>query len=433
MRDLLVTGIVFGILPFIFKRPWLGILLWSWLGYMNPHRQTWGFAYDFPFAFIVGIVTMVAFLFSREKKEMPWTRETVLLLVFIGWMGFTTFFAFYPDLAWVQWDKVWKIQLMVVLTALIIKDEQKLHWLIWIIALSLGYYGVKGGIFTIVHGGVHRVQGPAGTFIGGNNEIALALVMTIPLIRYLHLQAKRQWVKWGLVTAMVLSGVAAIGSQSRGGLLAMLAMGLFLWLKTRHRMVTALYMLVAIGIVAAVMPQAWYDRMSTIRTYEQDDSAMGRINAWHTAFNVAKDRVTGGGFETFRPPTFRQYAPEPFRVHDVHSIYFEVMGEHGFIGFALFMAIALFTWRRGSQIIRACKRDPERKWAADLASMLQVSFIGYAAGGAFLGLAYFDLPYHLIIVMVLTAKFSGVLDKVPRGTVQAPARPLIHPAARWNR
>jgi probable O-glycosylation ligase (exosortase A-associated) len=433
MRDLLVTGIVFGMLPFIFGRPWLGILLWSWLGYMNPHRQTWGFAYDFPFAFIVGIVTMVAFLFSREKKEMPWTRETVLLLVFIGWMGFTTFFAFYPDLAWVQWDKVWKIQLMVILTALIIKDEQKLNWLIWIIALSLGYYGVKGGIFTIMHGGVHRVQGPAGTFIGGNNEIALALVMTIPLIRYLHLQARRQWVKLGLVTAMVLSGVAAIGSQSRGGLLAMLAMGLFLWLKTRHRMVTALYMIVAIGIVAAVMPQAWYDRMSTIKTYEQDDSAMGRINAWHTAFNVAKDRITGGGFETFRPPTFRQYAPEPFRVHDVHSIYFEVMGEHGFIGFALFMVIALVTWRRGNQIIRACKRDPERKWAADLASMLQVSFVGYAAGGAFLGLAYFDLPYHLIIVMVLTAKFSGVLDKVPRGMVQEPARPLIHPAARWDR
>jgi probable O-glycosylation ligase (exosortase A-associated) len=433
MRDLLVTAIVFGILPFIFKRPWLGILLWSWLGYMNPHRQTWGFAYDFPFAFIVGIVTMVAFLLSREKKEMPWTRETVLLLVFIGWMLFTTFFAFYPDLAWVQWDKVWKIQLMIFLTALIIKDRQKLHWLIWIIALSLGYYGVKGGIFTIVHGGVHRVQGPAGTFIGGNNEIALALVMTIPLIRYLHLQARQLWVKWGLVTAMVLSGVAAIGSQSRGGLLAMLAMGLFLWLKSRLKMVTALYMAVAIAIVAAVMPQAWYDRMGTIQEYQQDSSALGRINAWHTAFNVARDRVTGGGFEMFKAPTFRQYAPKPLMVHDVHSIYFEVMGEHGFIGFGLFMMIALFTWRRGSQIIRACKRDPERKWAADLASMLQVSFVGYAAGGAFLGLAYFDLPYHLIIVMVLTAKFSGMLDKVPRGAVQEPARPLIHPAARWNR
>ena len=433
MRDLLVTAIVFGLLPFIFRRPWLGILLWSWLGYMNPHRQAWGFAYDFPFAFIVGIVTMVAFLFSREKKDMPWTRETVLLLVFIGWMLFTTFFAFYPELAWKQWDKVWKIQLMVFLTALIFKERKHLHWLIWIIALSLGYYGVKGGIFTIVHGGVFRVQGPAGTFIGGNNEIALALVMTIPLIRYLHLQARQQWVKWGLVSAMVLSGVAAIGSQSRGGLVAMVAMGLFLWMKSRNKASTALFMVAAIAILAAVMPQAWYDRMNTIKVYEQDASALGRINAWHTAFNVAKVRITGGGFDTFREPTFRQFAPDPFNVHDVHSIYFQAMGEHGFIGLGLFLTIALFTWLRGNQIIRACKNDPERKWAADLASMLQVSLIGYATGGAFLGLAYFDRPYHLVIAMVLTAKLSGVLGKLPQGTVQEPARPLLHPSARWNR
>jgi len=411
MRDILVTAIVFGALPFIFKRPWIGIMLWCWLGYMNPHRQAWGFAYDFPFAFITAIVTITAFAFSREKKEMVWTRETILLLIFIGWMFFTTFFAFYPDLAWLQWNKVWKIQLMIFLTAIIIKERKHLHWMIWIIALSLGYYGVKGGIFTIMHGGQFRVQGPAGTFFGGNNEMALVLVMLIPLIRYLHLQATQQWVRFGLASAMVLSGVAAIGSQSRGGLLAMAAMGLFLWFKSRHKLVITIYMAIAVVIIAAVMPQEWYDRMNTIKTYQQDDSALGRINAWHTAFNVAKDRVTGGGFEMFRAPTFRQYAPEPFRVHEVHSIYFEVMGEHGFIGFGMFALLAVFTWLRANQVIRECKNDPERKWAADLAAMIQVSLVGYGAGGAFLGLAYFDLTYHLMIILILAAKFSGVLGQ----------------------
>ena len=414
MRDLLVTAIVFGVLPFVFRRPWIGILLWCWLGYMNPHRQTWGFAYDFPFAFITAIVTITAFVLSREKKEMVWTRETILLLVFIGWMFVTTFFAFYPDLAWIQWDKVWKIQLMVFLTAMIIKERQHLHWMIWVIALSLGYYGVKGGIFTIVHGGQFRVQGPAGTFFGGNNEMALVLAMLIPLIRYLHLQATQQWVRLGLAGAMVLSGVAAIGSQSRGGLLAMAAMGVFLWFKSRHKFVMAIYMVIAVAIMASVMPQSWYDRMETIKTYQADESALGRINAWHTAFNVAKDRVTGGGFDMFHAPTFRQYAPEAWRVHDVHSIYFEVMGEHGFIGLGMFLLLAVFTWLRANQVVRECKHDPERKWAADLAAMIQVSLVGYGAGGAFLGLAYFDLTYHLMIVLILAAKFSGVLDKKPK-------------------
>ena len=418
MRDLFITAVIFGLLPFVFKRPWLGILLWSWLGYMNPHRLAWGFAYSLPFSMIVGLVTIVAFMASKEKKAMTWTRETIVLLVFIGWMLFTTFFAFYPDYAWVQWDKVWKIQLMVILTVLIINDREKLHWLVWVIVLSFGFYGVKGGIFTIINGGAYRVQGPPGTFIGGNNEMALALVMTIPLIRYLHLQATRKWVKLGLASAMVLTGVAAIGSQSRGGLVAMVAMGLFLWLKSRNKIVTGFYMAIAVFIMASVMPQAWYDRMNTINTYEQDQSTLGRFNAWHTAFNLAKDRITGGGFETFQGPTFRQYAPDPWNVRDVHSIYFEQMGEHGFIGLALFLLLGLLAWIRAQQIIKRCKSDPDRKWAADLAAMIQVSLIGYAAGGTFLGMSYFDLPYHLMVILVLTAKFAGLLDKQPAPLAQ---------------
>lgn len=411
MRDILVTAIVFGLLPFVFKRPWVGLLLWTWLAYMNPQRQTWGFAYNFPFSMVVGLVTITAFLFAKDKKGMIWTRETVVWIIFVGWMFFTTFFAFYPELAWLQWNKVWKIQLMVFLIALILKNRQQIHWMIWVIAISLGYYGVKGGIFTILHGGAFRVQGPAETFIGGNNEIALALVMLIPLIRYLHLQETRKWIKLGLAGAMVLSGVAAIGSQSRGALLAILAMGLFLWFKSRNKFFTGIVMVMAVGIMATVMPQSWYDRMNTIENYQTDDSALGRINAWHTAFNVAKGRITGGGFDMFQPPTFLQYSPDPVNVHDAHSIYFQIMGEHGFIGLSLFMLLGLMGWLRAQQIIKRCKKDPDKKWASDLAAMIQVSLIGYATGGAFLGLSYWDLPYNLVIIILLTAKYSGVLDK----------------------
>jgi putative inorganic carbon (HCO3(-)) transporter len=267
------------------------------------------------------------------------------------------------------------------------------------------------------------VQGPAGTFIGGNNEMALALVMTIPLIRYLHLQETRKWVKTGLASAMVLTGVAAIGSQSRGGMLAMVMMGLFLWLKSRNKIVTAFYMVIAVAIIASVMPQEWYDRMNTIKTYQEDQSAQGRINAWHTAFNVAKARTTGGGFEMFQPPTFRLYAPDPWNVHDVHSIYFEMMGEQGFIGFGLFMLLGLMAWIRAQQIIKRCKKDPDKKWASDLAAMIQVSLIGYATAGAFLGMSHFDLPYHLMIILLLAAKFTGVLEKQPDPVVGFVGKP----------
>ena len=405
MRDILLTAIFFGVLPFAISRPYIGIYIWCWLGFMNPHRLTYGFAYDFPFAQIIAIVIFGSMLKLRVPVRVPWTRETVLLLIFVLWMLFTTFFAMNTDGAWNQWDKVWKIQLMIFVTLMLIDTKQKLDWLVWVIVLSLGLYGVKGGIFTITTGGAFNVQGPAGSFIGGNNEIGLALIMTIPLMRYLQLQAKHVWVHQGVTVAMLLTGIAAIGSQSRGALVGMSVMGIFLWLKSRNRFFTLLSVLVVVGALAAIMPQAWYDRMATIETYEEDGSAMTRINSWWMAYNVASDRITGGGFEIFFPGGFRLYAP-PGGAADAHSIYFEVMAEHGFIGFAMFMLLAWFTWNTGSRIRRLTRRRQETKWASDLAGMLQVSMIGYAASGAFLGLAYFDLYYTLIAIMVICKMVS---------------------------
>ncbi len=401
MRDLFVAAVIFGFLPMVLRRPQVGIYLWCWISYMNPHRLAYGFAMTFPWAYTIAIATLMGLLFSKEPKRILWTRETVLIVVLLIWMLITTYFAFFPDLAWEGWVKIFKIQLMTFVTIMVISNRERLHGVVWMIALSLGFYGVKGGIFTILHGGVYRVQGPFGTFIGGNNEMALALVMTIPLIRFLHLQEQRPWLKTGLAGAMLLTAIAAIGSQSRGALVGMLAMGVFLWLKSRNKFMTALLITIAVGAIAAIMPQEWYDRMQTTKNYQEDESALGRINAWHTAFNVATHRITGGGIEMFRAPVFRQYAPEPFRVHDVHSVYFEIMGEHGFIGFGLYMTIMGFTWLRGSSIIRRTKSLPELKWAHDLAAMTQVSLIGFAACGAFLGLAYFDYYWHLVAIMVI--------------------------------
>jgi probable O-glycosylation ligase (exosortase A-associated) len=88
-------------------------------------------------------------------------------------------------------------------------------------------------------------------------------------------------------------------------------------------------------------------------------------------------------------------------VHDAHSIFFEVLGEHGFVGLALFLLLGVMTWRTASWIIRHARGDPQKRWAADLAAMVQVSLVGYASGGAFLGLAYFDFYYTLVATVIL--------------------------------
>ena len=416
MRDLLIATIVFGLLPFVFKRPFWGILLMAWLGYMNPHQLCYGFMVAMPVVQIVFIVTLIGMLMSNEVVRMVWSREIILLVILICWMGITTTQAFFYDAAATQYLKVIKIQIITVMTLLMLTSVERVRLFVWIIVLSLGFFGVKGGLFTILNGGAYRVQGPPTSFIAGNNELALALVMTIPLMRYLQIHETKALIKKGLMAAMVLTAVAAIGSQSRGALVALSLTGAIFWLKGRNKLMTGLIMIIGALAIVSIMPSSWSERMGTINTYDQDASALGRLNAWATGWNVATDRFFGGGFEMFRDSIFERYAPDPAFVVDVHSIYFQMLGHHGFVGLFMFLGLLVLTWLKCGTVIRLAKKNPGLLWAQDLASMIQVSLIAYMTAGAFLGLAYFDYFYHLIALVV-------VLHHLVKAPVAMPAAP----------
>jgi len=406
MRDIALTAIVLGLLPYILMKPQVGIYTWSWLSYMNPHRFTWGFAYNMPFAQMVALATLLSILFWKEPKRIPLSGLTVLWGVFLVWMLITTIFAMYPESAWVQYEKVMKIQLVTFLTMMVIRNKRDLHVLLWVIALSIGFFGIKGGVFTIQTLGAYRVWGPPGSFIEENNALAVASLMVLPLFYYLRQQVQHKLLRLALLGAMLLIAVSVIGSQSRGALIAIAATGFFLWLKTPGKIFSGLAMLVlAVGIYS-FMPQSWHDRMDLIENYQQDSSAMGRISAWKMSINVANHRPLGGGLNLWNPQTYRIYSDNPqdwSRNTAAHSIYFSVLAEHGWVGLLLFLAILAIAWRTASKTAARAKQVPELKWAYQLMSMLQVSLVAYGSGGAFLQLSYFDLPWHLVAIILITA------------------------------
>ncbi|MDH3637494.1 MAG: putative O-glycosylation ligase, exosortase A system-associated [Gammaproteobacteria bacterium] len=403
MRDLIVTLAVLGSLPFILLRPYVGVLVWSWLGYMNPHRFTWGFAYNFPFSQIVALTTIVAVVLSTDPKRIPWFGVTFIWLLFVVWMNITTVFAIDPEVSVPAWERAMKIQLIAWITLMLINDPQRLRYLIWVIVVSLGFFGVKGGIFSILTGGNYLVMGPPDSMIPENNSLAVALLMTLPLFRFLQLSYTQKWIKYALLAAMALTMLAILTSFSRGALIAILAMGVFMILKTPYRFRIGLVMLVMLPFMFAFMPDAWYERMATIETYRIDSSAMGRINAWYFAYNLVKDfPYMGGGFDTFTAELYIRYAPDPLTVLDSHSIYFEALAEQGFIGLGLFLMLGIMTFRMCSWVIKNTKEHEDLRWAYNLTSMLQISLVAYAVGGIFLGLAYYDLYYHIIGMAVIT-------------------------------
>jgi probable O-glycosylation ligase (exosortase A-associated) len=183
---------------------------------------------------------------------------------------------------------------------------------------------------------------------------------------------------------------------------------------------------VAIGCLFTLwlVPTKWGDRMNTIQTYEQDGSAMGRINAWKMAWNLALDRpLTGGGFETFTPQVFRKYAPEPENIHDAHSNYFEMLGEQGFIGLGLYSLLIASCVIRLRVLKSRVRSDRGLQWAQHYPDMLQVSIFAYVIGGAFLGRAYFDMFYQLVGAMVILCRLvDPVVVKSVKSFKPSPAR-----------
>jgi len=405
MRDIVLALFIFGTIPFILSRPFIGLLVWSWLGYMNPHRLCYGFAYGFPWVMMIAVLTLVSFAVSKERKKIPMSAVSVLLFVFLAWTGITTLFAAEPASAAEKFQEFAKIMVMVFVTLMMVNTRERMHWLVWMIVVSLGFYGVKGGVFTVMGGGVNHVLGPPGSFISDNNALALALCMTLPFMRYLQLQASRKAVRIGLGLSMLLTCAAVLGTYSRGGLIGLAIVAGALFLKSRRRLAVVMTMVVVGYAAYHFMPSEWMARMNTLQDARQVNTAETRIQSWKFASNLAVHRpLVGGGFDDYKSSAlWTAYAPDGAKQRAIHSIYFRVLSEQGFPGLIFFLMLLFVSWRNCSRIRKMTRGSPEQKWAYDLASMLQVSLVAFMGAGAFLPMTYFDLAYQLIAL-------SGLLE-----------------------
>lgn len=398
MRDLVVTLLILSTIPFILARPYIGVLVWSWVSYMNPHRLAWGFAYDFPFAMIVALALFASLVFSREPKKFPVDGMIWIWFAFLAWMTITTAFALAGDYAWDYYFRVTKIQLLTFITLMVIRSVQHVNLLIWVIVLSIGFYSVKGGTFTLLTGGSYRVWGPEQTMFGENNQMGTATLMIVPLIFYLRQTVSHRWVRLGLFVAGLLSIASAVGSQSRGALVAIAAFGVYFWILSDKKVVSGLVIaFLAVGIFQ-FMPASWHERMGTI-SEDAENESNPRLLAWKYGYNVANERVTGAGFMSYNVRNYADYGVYVQKAFVAHSIYFEVLTDHGWPGLAMFLAILFITWRKLSLIAALARNMQIDKQVSSLLAFskaFKLSLIAFMSGGAFLSLAYFDLAWHLI-------------------------------------
>ena len=412
MRDIFLMTVFAGLMAWGLRKHHVLLMVWVWLSLMNPHRLTFSFAYDFPFAYISALAILLVFPFSKERHAFPKSTPSTFLILFYVWVGVTSLASFNtPADVFEMWLKVTKIQLILFIMLTMLMGRKQIDILIWVIAISIGFFGFKGGIFTISSGGSSMVMGPSGSFIESTNHIALAMVMVVPLMYYLAKTNTNQFVRFGLYAAMALTTLSVFGTTSRGALLAVCAMVAFLGIKSgRAFTTTAIAAIVLVGL-ASIMSDQWLDKMGTISTHE-DHSAQSRLYTWKMIWNMVLDHpLTGGGFQvTENPMTWQVYAvTEWLRAYSPHSIYFQALAEHGFVGLFLYLGIGISAYRLAGSVASRAKAMAQ-DWAVLLMGMVQASLVGFAVGGAFVNLVNFDLPYYFVALVILVDQVIRAMD-----------------------
>ncbi len=392
MRDLALLGAIAGALSLTFLYPFAGVILWTWFSIQNPHEEAYWLANVIPLNLIIAAVTILAWLLSKERKVPPLRYLVIMVFIFLTWTTINSFFAFQPDFSWPYWDLTWKIFALGLMIATLASNPVRIHAIVWTIVLSLFYFGLKGGIFTVFHGGSYLVFGPPNTIIGDNNQLAVALLMTLPLANYLRRQSANRYIVWGLQMGMLLTLLAIVGSYSRGAFLGLGALAVAGLIRSRRRLV---YLIASGGASAAIytiMPQSFWDRMSTVSSANTDASFVGREFAWQVAWRYAVDHFPfGAGF--YGPQlaaVFHAYFPQE-APHAAHSIYFQVLGENGFIGVAIYLLLIVGAFVKCSSIVKQSRGHVDMEWVSDLASMIQMSLFVFCVAGAALSMAYYDV------------------------------------------
>ena len=402
IRDILMLVLGAACVPLALYDAYYGLLAYSWLSFMRPQSVVWSSeVQNARITFAVAAALLVRVLFT-EGPKVRFRAPTVLFLGLWAWYGVAAWASKHPDLSLPIFYDFCKIGVAVALITGLVRTRSQLKWLIVLLALCPGFYAAKLGLFFVQGGEATHHGGPIGS---DNNDTALFIAMSIPMLVFAVSEIRDRRARYGLYAAAALAVPGVIVTTSRGGMLAMVAaVALTLWRKTTWWK-GALVAGAAAVAALAIVPAQTYERYETIGEYEADKSAMGRIQAWQTSIAMANDRpLVGVGFGM--PAYLAEYNNYKKDEHDyphvAHSVWFSVLGEAGYVGLGLYVALvvsSLWMARRVRRLAAGLGREGGT-WARDYASMIECTIGTFAVGATFLSKVTFEFGYAVFVLVV---------------------------------
>lgn len=407
--------IVLGWVPMALMNGFVAFLLWVYTTLLSPHIYLYGFMVEFRFVFVFAVLALGALALGRVKDKGTFLvdKTTVLMILFIVHTLASALLSISSNpMVPIRLENFVKGMALALVVSTFVNSRWRLHLVVLAVVAGLGFHGAVDGLKMVASAGGHMINGIPNSTLSDNNLYALGIVMLLPLILYLAKYSVYSWMRWGSLGLFGLCVMTVLGSNSRGGFLALAVLGIWYWVTSPRKLLATLFVaIVAIGVVQFA-PERWFERIETIKEADQDDSFLGRLAAWKVSINIANDHpVFGAGFDATQVQSiWNQYkytpnfinidVPEVIFFKAAHSNYFQVLGDSGYVGLLLFLGMMSAAFITRWDIKTLAKRLPgDHTWAVDLSTAITLSLVAFMAGGAGVSLAYFELMYLQIVLL----------------------------------
>lgn len=457
MRDLALFAFLAGLLALSLRRSFIGVLAYLYVDIVAPQKFSYFLLSALPVSLIAFGAAFGGWLIADDKRDSRFTGRQGLLLVLLLYCATTTLFADFPEEAAAKWSWVWKALLFALFLPLTLRTRLRFEAAALFMVLAAASIVIAGGIKTLATGGGYNalqlvVSDNTGLYEG--SIISCVAVAIIPLVLWLArhgtVYPRSKLVRLFAIALIFSCLLIPVGTQARTGLLCIALLGLLMLRTVRHRSLFLAGALAMVAVAVPFLPESYTKRMNTIENHAADQSASTRIAVWKWTIDYAKDHPFGGGFDSYRSNKLvirtettatdgNVTAVDSATIEDqgraFHSSYFEMLGEQGWPGLLVWLALQISgLWQmerlrsRWGRKAAAPGAGEELQWQAPLANALQQAQLVYLLGGAFVGIAY--QPFILMLIGMQCGLWSYLrrIEQPLHGTTRAARPALVVPA-----
>ena len=432
MQSLFLTAVFLSLMVMGFSAAFAAALGFVWVDIVKPQQLASSILTNQPLSIIAAATMLILFMIKDRKSPPKFGSIQALILMFAIWVTLTSFMSTVPEVAWIKWDWAFKVLVFALLFPYIFRSRVQLDAFILVFIFSAATIFFSAGIKTLLGSGgygVLAVMGSGNSGLSESSTLAAVCAALIPLIVYSMqhtlLLPKAFWTK-ALFTLVIITAVATvIGTSARTGIIALGIAGLFLLAKSNNKKWWIAGAIVGALILANIDLSAtpWGARMSTIETYNQDSSALGRLKVWGWTLEFVGDHPLGGGFNAFvhnrisevlGDGTVIYYPDGVLQGKAYHSIYFEVLGEQGFPGLIIYLSMFILALLKLRNMKKQWRGYQDLNWLVALAEALTASIIIFMVAGAFVGIAYQPFIFYMVSLSVALDQYSLRVDQQRR-------------------